>query len=131
MSTLKKFFQRKKNIPLACSMTIENEPDHVHSRACFIDIQPLSVVELFQSQGCAACPPAIPGIQASATGPDLLLLTYDVTYFDYMGWTDTFGSRNWDARQKAYVKKWGRSSIFTPQVSSHNPKFFNPCVLIS
>ncbi|KAE8448313.1 hypothetical protein EG329_009557 [Mollisiaceae sp. DMI_Dod_QoI] len=116
MSAIKKFFRRKKNVPLACSMSIENEPGHVHTSACFIDIQPLSIVELFQSQGCAACPPAIPGIQSAAMGPNLLLLTYNVTYFDQTGWTDTFGSRVWDNRQKAYVKKWGRNNVFTPQV---------------
>ncbi|KAF8847860.1 hypothetical protein BDZ45DRAFT_811247 [Acephala macrosclerotiorum] len=55
-------------------MSIENEPGHVHSAACFIDIQPLSVAELFQYQGCAACPPAVPGIQSAAMGPSLLLL---------------------------------------------------------
>lgn len=116
MSAIRKFFQRKKNVPLACSVSIENEPEHVHTSACFLDIQPLSIVELFQSQGCAAWPPAIPGIQAAAMGPNLLLLTYDVTYFDHTGWTDTFGSRAWDNRQKSYVKKWGRNNVFTPQV---------------
>jgi hypothetical protein len=33
-----------------------------------------------------------------------------------MGWTDTYGNRKWDQRQRAYVQKWGRSNIFTPQV---------------
>ena len=48
--------------------------------------------------------------------PNLLLLTYNVTYFDHMGWTDTHAKRQWDQRQKAYVQKWGRNNIFTPQV---------------
>jgi hypothetical protein len=33
-----------------------------------------------------------------------------------MGWTDTHGNRKWDQRQRAYVQKWGRNNIFTPQV---------------
>ena len=48
--------------------------------------------------------------------PDIILLTYDVTYFDHLGWTDTFGNRQWDQRQRAYVTKWGRNNLFTPQV---------------
>jgi hypothetical protein len=48
--------------------------------------------------------------------PNLLLLTYNVTYFDHLGWTDTHGNRQWDQRQRAYVQKWGRTNIFTPQV---------------
>lgn len=59
--------------------------------------------------------------------PNLLLLTYNVTYFDHNGWTDTFGNRLWDNRQKAYVKKWGRNSIFTPQVSLLNSLLTKQC----
>jgi hypothetical protein len=113
---LNMIFRRKKAIPLACSMSIENQPGHVHTSACFIDIQPLSTVELFQSQGCASCPPTVPKILESTMDPNLLLLSYDVTYFDHLGWTDAFGNGKWDKRQKYYVKNWGRTTIFTPQV---------------
>lgn len=47
--------------------------------------------------------------------PNLLLLTYDVTYWDQPGWKDTFGNP-WDQRQRTYVTKWGRGGIFTPQI---------------
>jgi hypothetical protein len=43
---LRKIFRRQKPIPLACSVNIENEPGHVHTGACFLDIQPLTIVEL-------------------------------------------------------------------------------------
>lgn len=116
MPSLKSFFFRRKRAPLACSMSLE--PTHVHSDACFADIRPLSIVELFQSQGCAACPPAVSLIHGQVTpNPNALLLTYDVTYWDARsGWVDTFGSVAWDARQKAYVTRWGRDGVFTPQV---------------
>src|ERR1700761_6259681 len=85
--------------------------------ACFVDIMPLSVVELFQSQGCKSCPPALPGIHDATNNPNLLLLTYDVTYWNPSSeWTDTFGSTQWDSRQKQYVTKWGRNGLFTPQI---------------
>jgi hypothetical protein len=112
---IKKFFGRKKNVPLACSMSLD-DPGHVHTAACFVDIQPLSLVELFQSQGCSSCPPAIPKIHQHVADPNLVFLTYNVTYFNHLGWTDTVANPKWDARQKAYVKKWNRNNIFTPQV---------------
>ncbi|KAF2494977.1 DUF1223-domain-containing protein [Lophium mytilinum] len=124
-SIFRKIFRKKKNPPLKCEISLdgqpslmESDPHHQHTAACFIDFAPLSVLELFQSQGCASCPPALPKIQAAAAkDPNLLLLTYDVTYFNSStGWNDTFASNQWDARQKAYVKKWGRAGLFTPQV---------------
>lgn len=90
---------------------------HHHTDACFVDIMPLSVLELFQSQGCKSCPPALPGIQDATNNPNLLLLTYDVTYWNpSSGWTDTFGSTQWDSRQKQYITKWGKKGLFTPQI---------------
>ena len=48
---------------------------------------------------------------------NVLLLTYNVTYWDARsGWKDTLGNSAWDARQQAYVKKWSRNGVFTPQV---------------
>ena len=40
---------------MVCAMDIGQNPSHVHTDACFVEIKPLSVVEFFQSQGCAAC----------------------------------------------------------------------------
>ncbi|KUJ22084.1 DUF1223-domain-containing protein [Mollisia scopiformis] len=114
MSVFKKLF-RKKNVPLSCTISLD-DPSHVHTSACFHDIKPLSVVELFQSQGCQSCPPTIPKIHEVTNDPNLILLTYDVTYFDNQGWVDTFANKQSDNRQRAYVMKWGRNNLFTPQV---------------
>lgn len=107
-------FSRKKRVNSpACMMSL----DHTHTDACFIEVLPLSIVELFQSQGCKSCPPAIPQIHnAVNSNPNLLLLTYDVTYFDNKGWKDTFSNLQWDSRQRAYATKWSRKGVFTPQV---------------
>ncbi len=48
--------------------------------------------------------------------PDVLLLTYNVTYWDRLGWKDTFGNPAWDARQNVHVKRWSRDRVFTPQL---------------
>ena len=42
---------------------------------------PLTVVELFQSQGCSSCPPANDNVIAISDDADVLVLTYEVTYW--------------------------------------------------
>ncbi|KIW12789.1 hypothetical protein PV08_07976 [Exophiala spinifera] len=114
MASFFNLFKRRK-VPLACVMSLDQ--GHVHTQACFVEIMPLSVVELFQSQGCQSCPPALPLIHDATNNPNLLLLTFDVTYWNpSSGWEDTFGSSQWDARQRQYVTKWGRNGLFTPQI---------------
>lgn len=76
----------------------------------------LTVVELFQSQGCSSCPPANANILRIADDPNLLVLTYEVTYWDRLGWKDTFGNSAFDERQRAYARSLGRTNVFTPQV---------------
>lgn len=117
-SVLRKLFRRKKQPPLVCAVQLDMDDDHTHQHtaACFIDFEPLAVVELFQSQGCQSCPPAIPGILEGTNNHNLQLLSYNVTLFDHLGWKDTFANTQWDARQRAYVRKWGRNSLFTPMV---------------
>ncbi|KAL2784045.1 thioredoxin-like protein [Aspergillus keveii] len=116
-SILRKIFHRKNKVPLACSEILLTDLDHVHTDACFLDIQPLLVAELFQSQGCKVCIRNVPQIHsATQNNPNIALLTFDVTYFDRTEWQDTFASKTWDARQRAYVSRWGRNSVFTPQV---------------
>ena len=116
LNKIKTLFYRKKKAPLACTMSLD--PNHIHTDACFVEFAPLSVIELFQSQGCESCPPAIPNIHSAiANNHNVLLLTYNVTYWDSRsGWKDTHGNSAWDARQRAYVTRWKRSGIFTPQV---------------
>ncbi|KAH8651437.1 thioredoxin-like protein [Xylariales sp. PMI_506] len=113
---LLKLFKRKKAPPLACHMTLDQDDNHVHTAACFIDVQPLALVELFQSQGCKACAPAIPSILEATQNPNLQVLTYDVTFFDHLGWKDTYANPRWDERLKNYVKRWGRNTLYTPMV---------------
>jgi len=75
-----------------------------------------TVVELFQSQGCSSCPPANANINAIADRPDVLALSFAVTYWDQLGWKDTFGSPRWTQRQWDYAHHAGRSQVATPQV---------------
>ena len=76
----------------------------------------LTVVELFQSQGCSSCPPANANVMALSDRPDLLTLSFGVTYWDQLGWKDTFASPRYTARQWDYAHAFHRSQVFTPQV---------------
>ncbi|KAI1372258.1 thioredoxin-like protein [Hypoxylon crocopeplum] len=117
-TVLRKLFRRKKQPPLVCSVKLNMDDDHhhQHTAACFMDFEPLAIVELFQSQGCQACPPAIPGILEGANNPNLQLLSFNVTLFDHLGWKDTLAAPQWDSRQRAYLRRWARNSLFTPMV---------------
>ena len=77
---------------------------------------PLTVVELFQSQGCSSCPPANANVMALSDRPDLLTLSFGVTYWDQLGWKDTFASPQYTARQWDYARGLHHSNVYTPQV---------------
>src|ERR1700688_3537121 len=74
------------------------------------------VVELFTSQGCSDCPPADQFLTELAKRKDVVALTLPVTYWDMLGWKDTFASEANTIRQKAYAKVMGRSGVYTPQI---------------
>ena len=75
-----------------------------------------TVVELFESQGCSDCPPANANLNAIADRPDVLALNFAVTYWDQLGWKDTFAAPAFTARQWDYAHAAGRGNVFTPQM---------------
>jgi hypothetical protein len=75
-----------------------------------------TVVELFQSQGCSSCPPANANVMALSDRPDLLTLSLGVTYWDQLGWKDTFASEQFTARQWEYAHALHHAEVYTPQV---------------
>ena len=77
---------------------------------------PLTVVELFTSQGCSSCPPANANLATLAQRPDVLALSFGVTYWDDLGWKDTFASKAYTARQWDYAHGLRHSQVWTPQV---------------
>ena len=74
------------------------------------------VVELFQSQGCSSCPPANANLAAIADRPDVIALNFSVTYWDSLGWKDTFARPAYTARQWDYAHALRHPDVFTPQV---------------
>jgi hypothetical protein len=75
-----------------------------------------TVVELFQSQGCSDCPPAVANVDAISERAGVLALVFAVDYWDRLGWKDTFSKPEWTARQYAYARAIGRDGVYTPQV---------------
>ncbi len=83
-----------------------------------------AVVELFTSQGCSSCPPADAMLNTLAERDDVIALTYNITYWDYLGWRDTLGRKEHTARQEAYAQYFDDRK-YTPQLvidgTSHLP----------
>jgi hypothetical protein len=74
------------------------------------------VVELFTSQGCSSCPPADRFLGELARRPDVLPLSLNVDYWDYLGWRDTLGSSEFTKRQRDYAQRRGDGQVYTPQI---------------
>jgi hypothetical protein len=74
------------------------------------------LVELFTSQGCSDCPPADRIVTELAARRDIVALTFPITYWDMLGWKDTFATEANTLRQKAYAKAMSRSGLTTPQM---------------
>jgi hypothetical protein len=74
-----------------------------------------TVVELFQSQGCSDCPPAVANVAAISDRADVLALVFAVDSWDRLGWKDTFSKPEWIA-QYAYARAMGHDGVYTPQV---------------
>ncbi len=73
------------------------------------------VGELFTSEGCSSCPPADAKIaELARTRPDLLLLTFHVTYWNGLGWRDPYSSEAATQRQRRYVALGVSPEVYTP-----------------
>lgn len=85
------------------------------------------VVELFTSQGCSSCPPANAFTAELSNDPEKLILTYGVTYWDYLGWKDTFGKTKFTERQRGYGQALQIGNVYTPQMvlngAAHSPRY--------
>jgi hypothetical protein len=78
------------------------------------------LVELFTSEGCSSCPPA-EGMLTAYTksqpfaGVEIIPLAWHVDYFNDP-WVDPYSSKQYTARQREYVDRFGLRSCYTPQV---------------
>ncbi len=74
-----------------------------------------SVIELYTSQGCSSCPEADQLLEQLSHRPDVIALSFPVSYWDYLGWKDTLARPENTERQRAYAKQLGDGEVYTPQ----------------
>lgn len=75
-----------------------------------------AVLELFTSQGCSSCPPADALLGEYAERSDILALSFNVDYWDMLGWPDTLADHDYTERQRNYAQARGDGQVYTPQV---------------
>lgn len=80
------------------------------------DGRPVTVVELYTSQGCSSCPPADAYLGKIADREDIVALSFHVDYWDYIGWKDKFALPENTKRQRKYAGHLGMGYIYTPQL---------------
>ena len=73
-------------------------------------------IELFTSQGCSSCPPADKMLGRLAQRPDIVALSFHITYWDYIGWKDPFASAAATERQRAYAQALNQRNVYTPEM---------------
>ena len=85
-----------------------------------------AVMELFTSQGCSSCPPAddLLGKYAAKNNDHLIALAFHVDYWNRLGWTDSFSSARYSARQRDYAMTISNASVYTPQLVINGAREF-------
>lgn len=87
----------------------------VFAAALPVSAEPI-LVELFASQNCTACPRAHETLeQVRAERDDVLILTWSVDYWDYLGEPDPMAMEMSSERQAAYADIFNLRGPYTPQ----------------
>jgi hypothetical protein len=74
------------------------------------------VVELYTSQGCSSCPAADKVLKSLSTQSNVIALSLNVDYWDYLGWEDDLALAGNSKRQRKYAKVMRSRHVYTPQL---------------
>jgi len=74
------------------------------------------VLELFTSQSCSSCPPADRVLSEWAKQDNIIALSCNVTYWNYLHWEDTLSKEFCTQRQRDYNAEFRRNGVYTPQL---------------
>ncbi len=82
--------------------------------------KPVSVVELYTSEGCSSCPPADKWLSKlqnhKGLWTDFIPMAFHVDYWDYIGWKDPYASRANSQRQRRYAAEYRERTVYTPGI---------------
>ena len=83
------------------------------------EAESLPIVELFTSEGCSSCPAADDLLEEftairAREGKPFIGLSFHVTYWNRLGWIDSFSNEAYTDRQKKYQAMF-KSQLYTPQ----------------
>jgi hypothetical protein len=86
-----------------------------------IDFEPVTVIELFTSQGCSSCPSADRLLsqtifEAAKQHKKIYALSFHVDYWNRLGWADPFSNKRFSERQANYVDVFNINGAYTPQM---------------
>ncbi len=80
----------------------------------------VALLELYTSEGCSSCPPAdqfVSGLQKRGLTPEQVVpLSLHVDYWDYIGWKDVYGRRDYTERQRWLSQLANSRTIYTPEI---------------
>ncbi len=76
----------------------------------------VAVLELYTSEGCSSCPPADDVLRGVATQDNVFALAFHVTYWNRLGWKDSFSQKIFDDRQYNYGARFKKDGVYTPQL---------------
>jgi hypothetical protein len=80
----------------------------------------VALLELYTSEGCSSCPPAdkfVSGLQKGGLTPEQVVpLSLHVDYWDYIGWKDVYGRRDFTERQRWLSQLANSRTIYTPEI---------------
>lgn len=80
-----------------------------------------ALVELFTSEGCSSCPSADANLirmvnEARQKNLPIYALSFHVDYWNKLGWTDPYSSKEFTQRQQEYARAMKSDRVYTPQM---------------